>query len=160
MSARVALPGTSTDTTVWTEADVDSLPGGAIGLVQVTSSQTGITSITDLSGLSVTVTANASRMIRVTGHFAVQKNTNAGLVKALIRESSTTLSLFGDNIMGNGSDVNSRATAEGSVILTPSAGSHTYKLSLSSATTDVDMSAAAGDPGPAFLLVEDISPSF
>ncbi len=159
MSARVALPGTSTDTTVWTEADVDSLPGGWIGYVEVTSSQTGITSITDLSGLSVAVTVNASRRIRVTGHGTVQKNTNNGLVKLLIRESSTTLGLIIDNIMGNTSDVNSRMTGEGSVVLTPSAGTHTYKLSLSSATADADLSAASGDPGPAWLLVEDIGPA-
>ncbi len=155
MTTRVALPGTSTNTTVWTEADINTLPGGWLGYVEVTSTQSGISSITDLTSLTLTVTVNASRRIRVTGHITCLQNTGTASVKGRIRESSTTLQMFMDDTLTSGE----RRTKEGSVVLTPTAGSHTYKLSLETSSNTIDMVAAAADPGPAFLLIDDIGPA-
>ena len=152
MATRTALPGTSTNGTVWSEADINSLPGGWIGYLEVTATQSGISSITDLSGLSITVTVNSNRYIRVTGHITVLQNTGGAAAKARIREGSTTLQMFMDDSLATGE----RRTKEGSVILTPTAGSHTYKLSLETGANTIDMVAASADPGPAFILVEDI----
>lgn len=154
MSTRTALPGTSTDGTVWTENDVNQLPGGWLGYVEITSSSSTFTSLSDISGLSVTVTVNSNRAIRITAHAAVSKTTNNGFIKGFIREGSTTLDLFMDDTIVSGG----RALAEAStVILGPTGGSHTYKISMQAENADGQISASSTQK--AWLLVEDIGPS-
>lgn len=126
--------------------------GGTLGYAQATVSQTGITNLTvDLTGLSVAVTVGTGRRIRISAE-VIEWTRTAGTVTFVllgINEGATVLTLktIGINNNYNG------ATA--SVILTPSAGSHTYKLT---GRTDVGgtvtMSATA--TAPAYILVEDI----
>lgn len=128
------------------------LAASTLGYAQVTANQTGIgTTVTDLTGLSVTVTVTASRRIRVTGYIPVQQQTNGRLVTAYVREGSTTLN---DYLLAIDGTASLFGTIPAAVVLTPSAGSHTYKLSLATSGDTVNMIAASGRP--AFILVEDI----
>lgn len=99
-----------------------------LGYAQTTSDQTGITSITDLTNLSVAVTVpSGGRRLCIHGH-AVVNGSAANLCDLYVREGSTTLNTVRAPMNGTGGwavgmDVFYSATGI-------SAGAHTYKLSL------------------------------
>lgn len=135
-----------------TRAAFGAAPGGTLGHAQVTAVQGPITAEVDLTGLTVTVNLPASRRIKITG-MALFNSTVAGdEVRLLIKEGTTTLQTAIHAL----STASAFESLHGSVVLTPSAGSHTYKLSgvRNSGTGTVNMTAAATIP--AFILVEDI----
>lgn len=137
---------------VYTAANHAKHAKGWIGYNEVTASQTGITSATDLTGLSVTVTLPASRRIKVTGQATVTRTVADGQVLGRIQEGASALGVFAyHNALTEHSG--------GEVILTPSSGSHTYKLTLErqTGTGTVGIAPAAGNA--AFILVEDIGPA-
>lgn len=136
---------------VLTAANLSRLPGGWIGYNEVTADQVGIgTTITDLTGLAVTVTVGTSRRIRVTSRVQVKQNTSAGTPVVYIREGASILQSNSIAV----SAANFIAVFETSVVLTPTPGSHAYKLSALTSANTVDSQAAAANP--AFILVEDI----
>lgn len=61
MTTRTAYPGTESVGDVLTKANFDKVPGGWIGVVQVTSNQGSITTLTDLTSLTLTVTYQTGR---------------------------------------------------------------------------------------------------
>jgi len=154
VSVRTGYPGTTSSGDVFHSSDVTKLPGGWIGYVEKTVNQTGISSITDITSLSVTVTVGTNRSILVTGHFGAFDVTSNCFVKGYIREGGTTLGVFVDDNLLAGQ----RGSGEGSVFLQTTAGSHTYKLSLSCSAGTVDLDCTANDPGSSFLLVQDLGP--
>lgn len=103
-----------------------------LGYASVTSDQTGITSITDLTSLSNAVTVPAgSRSILIHGHVHLNGSA-ANLAELSIRESSTVLRKVRRPMNGSGGwtqavDIFARLTGV-------STGAHTYKLSLALAT--------------------------
>lgn len=123
--------------------------GGKLGYTPKTTTQTGITTETDLTSLSATVTVPTGRLIRVTG-YVYQFARTAGTVtytELFIHEGATrlgTLTIPIPNTYGGGLV---------STLITPSAGSHTYKLK---AATDGTVTMQASSIGPAYILVEDI----
>lgn len=129
------------------------LPKGAIGRA-VASASTVFTTETDATGLSVTVTVPAGRLIKVTVQAQVNNDANAGGLLGRIKEGATELNRFMaiSAIAGNGTTL-----AHGTWIGTPSAGSHTYKAT-------VEKSSGSGNATlignvstiPAFILVEDL----
>lgn len=125
-------------------------PGGTLGYAQAVASQLSIgTTITDLTSLSVAVTVGESRRIRVSFSVPAQQKTSAGLMEVRIMEGATQLQRHLEHA----------GTAEfrsmvNSVILTPTAGAHTYKLSAATSANTLDM--IAGATTPAYILVEDI----
>lgn len=139
--------------TTLTAANLDKYPGGWIGYAEVTANQTGISSVTDLTSLSVTVTVGTSRRIQVFGFARLTQQTSNGIITFSIRDgSSTTLSTY----LFTASTGNSTQGVV-SAVLTPSSGSNTYKLSLATTAGTVDMS--AGATFPAHILVCDLGPS-
>lgn len=126
---------------------------GNLGYAEITADQTGIgTSITDLTGLAVTVTVNSGERIKVTGYVPSFWNPSATMqLEFLIRESSTTLNNSRVPVTSGG---NNNGYGMVQWIGTPSAGSHTYKLSLKTSTGTVNV--AGGATNPAFILVEGI----
>ena len=109
---------------------------------------------TDLPDLIVTVTVPANRVLRVTGQAicSVQAATEG---QGWISEDGAHVGLWAD-LSQSGGAANIAAMQSGSVILTPTGGSHTYKLSgLNAGGTFVTGGVAAA---PAFILVEDIGP--
>lgn len=153
MPARTAYAGAAVAGEVLTAANVNKLPGGWIGYNQVTANQLtiGLTA-TDLTGLSVAVTVGTSRRIRISASAAVQQRTSAALAELDIYEGATRLQRFPTSIPAELYDV-----LTPSVVLTPTAGSHTYKLTMLTSSGTVDMLAAAD--WPAFILVEDLGPA-
>jgi hypothetical protein len=154
LSNRTAFPGTSTTGITHTAAHDNDLPGGWIGYVQVVADQTGITTETDLTGLSQAVTVNTSRRIKISGEISYSCSSGTGnRARLKIKESTTVLQdrLFGPTT--NGSD-----TAHISVVLTPTAASHTYKLSLAAQDAG-NANLLATSTNPAYLLIEDVGPA-
>lgn len=122
------------------------------GYVEVTANQTGIAASTDLTSLTITFTAGASRRYKVTGvaHFAYNAGTVSGLQLQIKDGGGTVKQRAWGTSLVSGQTVTLTATA----VLVPGAGSVTYKLTCLPTSGTVDLIAAATDP--AFILVEDI----
>lgn len=124
-----------------------------LGYAQVTADQVSISALVDLTNLSVAVTVGSSRRVKITAQARVNNDGTAGTVLGYIRESTTVLNLFAANsVIASGFTL-----AKGECVLTPSAGAHTYKLSMEKAgagTFTVDADATF----PPFILVEDVGP--
>lgn len=121
-----------------------------LGYAQVTANQAGISAEVDLTSLTATVTVPASSRIKITGYCTVSNDGTAGRSTLYIKEGATKLQLF--------SALNAVAASLASLIGTytvvPSAGAHTYKLSMETNAGTSEMSASATNP--AFILVENI----
>jgi hypothetical protein len=126
------------------------VPAGTLGYAAVTASQTGITTITDLTGLSVTVTVVSGRRIEVRGYVRVAQNTSNGLNTLSIREGTTVLAQANESITAG-----SYHQYNMSVILQPTAGVHTYTLSLATTAGTTDLT-SSGSTDPAYVVAEDI----
>ena len=150
MPVRTAYAGAAVSGEVLTAANVNKLPGGWIGYAEVTANQTGITAVTDLTGLSVAVTVGTSRRLRVTGFIHIG-NVAGSSISFAIKEGATTL----QDAVAN-SVAGAVWTMAVHTVLTPTAGAHTYKLTLAGSSA-TDMLAAT--TYPAFILVEDIGPA-
>lgn len=122
---------------------------------------------TDLTSLTVTVTIPANRVLRVTGQ-AVFDNVNDGagglnyILEGWVNEDGTDIGHFGYLGLQVASATTSSAALiqSGSIIITPAAGTHTYKLVGKTGSTGTGTSAIGGlSASPAFILVEDIGPT-
>lgn len=157
MPSRTVYSGTATTGLTHTAAHDNSYSGGWYGRATATASQTTIGSTeVDLTSLSVTVTANASRLIKITGHIPAIENTVAdGRFVLSIYESTTQL---GEAVVCIPRTGASFASCTVFAFLTPSAGSHTYKLrgkSDQGGTATLNNTATA----VAFIEVVDLGPS-
>jgi hypothetical protein len=133
-------------------SQLNGAAGGWIGYAQVVAQQSSITSVVDLTGLSVTVTVGASRRLLITGYVQLAQQASSGLAEMDIYEGSTQLARTYVNVAASGF-----AVVLASVVLTPSTGAHTYKLrALTSAGSLV---INAEPPNPAYILVQDIGPA-
>lgn len=154
MASRVAYPGTAV-AGVLSVANVNNLPGGWIGYAQITAdSATFSTTVTDIAGLSQAVTVNASRRIKITLSASVNTDT-LDACDFFIREGSTALR--GVRFVWGNTSASSYVHFH--VVLTPTAGSHTYKISGSTANVGTDVKILAGTDNPASILIEDIGPA-
>lgn len=128
-------------------------PLGILGITESLANQGPITTINDL--ISVTVTVAASRRIKITGQGSVYGTTQYDHFRGRIREGSTDLGRWFDaTIPSDGRNV----LENGFCILTPSAGEHTYKLSLE---RHLGIGTASIIPNAAdklIILVEDLGP--
>lgn len=168
MPSRTAYAGTALTGDVYTAANHARMPGGWIGYAEVTADQAlqdadsgGLK--TDLTGLSIAVTVGATRRIRVTGSavFAIDDPLANPSLIAYIQEGATILAPFAVWDLNAASGLifdRASLSFERSVILTPSAGAHTYKLT-AWATAGADMILDASAAQPAYILVEDLGPA-
>lgn len=169
MASRTGVPGTTDPGEIWTSANVDSLPGGCLDYVEKTSDQTIEDADTggveeDLSGLSSTVTINPDRRIRITGSGTVAVDDPTGIMLAYgrIMEGATPLGHWCKVALlppsGTPLAAGAEVKAEGSVVLTPTPGAHTYKMTLfADGGTDLLLKASATDA--AWIMVEDVGPA-
>lgn len=137
--------------TTWFHGPVASDFNGVLSYAQVVADQGAITTSTDLTGLTTTVTVGDNRRIKVTGHVA-QWNRAAGTVSFVqlrLLEGATLLQYILD------SSNNNFAGSHFSAILTPTPGSHTYKLQ---ANCDGTITLIASATNPAYIMVEDLGP--
>jgi hypothetical protein len=136
------------------------MPWGIVDYVQITAGTASFTTIADLAGLTSTKTYTANRRILIAGYLPrVQNVTTANIAAHIfIREGSTKLAsahVFEGPITSNGGGQHCNI----SVVITPTAASHTYVISGerdSGADTHIigDSSTA-----PAWLRIEDIGPN-
>ncbi len=109
----------------------------------------------DLTSLTATVTVGTDRRIRVVGFIGVAVDTVSDTTATLhIRESSTSLQLARNRPVGN----TRQAVLQAVWVGAPSAGSHTYKLSLEREVGTGTLTMHAASTNPCFILVEDIGP--
>lgn len=121
------------------------------GYAPATANQTGITTTpVDLTSLTVTVTTVAGRRYKITAQCAYA-------------ETVATVSIVNTTILQDGVQVGNirlgdpaaqAETSHGFAIITPAAGSHTFKLQGSTNAGTVSLVATATEP--AFILIEDI----
>jgi hypothetical protein len=125
---------------------------GTLGYAQVVASQASITTEADLTSLAVTVDVASGRRIRITHGMNVFSSVGTDLLRIFIKEGATQLQTSEIRLASTQSVT---MPCKG-VILTPSAGSHTYKLTAQRAVGTGNMTMEASAGGPAWLLVEDI----
>lgn len=137
---------------VLTSTDMNLMPRGKLGYAEVSADQTGITSETDLTSLTVTFTPGTSRQVRVTGVILVQSDTTGDEATLRIKEGATVLARGIQQAAQSPRSVTIYAHA----IVSPTAASHTYKLSLERNQGSGTLNLAAASTYKATLLVEDI----
>lgn len=135
---------------VLTADQMNRLPWGVIGVAQVTSPQTGITAVADVTGLTITWTASSSRIYKISFHILVQKVSAAGLVWLRLTDSSnvqkaSSLQTLSAADYGQGSLVYYETGLSGSV---------TRKVRAEASAGSVTADAAANTP--MVFMVEDI----
>lgn len=131
------------------------MPWGVLGYVAVTTSQTGITTITDLTSLTLTVTLTANRYVRTSLYIPQAANTNAN------NNNACYITDGSNNIKQISTFTIDAANGAGPIpvflIETTTAGSFTRKAR--AACTGGAMSIAASGTQPNYLMIEDIGPS-
>jgi hypothetical protein len=128
-----------------------STSSAVLGYAEVTASQAGIATEVDLTGLAVTVNVPAGRRIRITGYTLFSRTVGDGTVSLRIREGATQIHQTDEASYGTDA-----ATAQVVAILAPTAGTHTYKLTMQRPTGSGTVAAVASSIYPAYILVEDI----
>lgn len=128
--------------------------GQLLALARVSTNQTGITALTDVTGLSVTVNVPAGRTLMVTGRLQVYNASGNGDMYI--------------PIMGDGAEVGRLAYLTGTVagywyevngaaIVTPTAGTHTYKIQAQKYSGGGSMETSSSSSQPGYIVVEDIT---
>ena len=142
---------------VLTAAQQNRFPRGVMALATTTTgSQSGVSTVVDITGMSVTFTAVASRNYKVSYHiYGVPTVTNA-CFSVNLQQGATIKQIS----IANGGVASVGATLNGLFVGTFSAGSTTLKLTgaLTVSSTGTFTFAPAGVL-PYFLLVEDIGPA-
>jgi hypothetical protein len=129
-----------------------TLPLGKLGYAEITGNQGSITTEVALTGLTKTVTVGSGRSVRITASVNVAPSDTTTGAKLRIKEGTTTLRQLGMPRQ----DAAVVDTIEGSIVVDPSAGDHTYHLTLEADRSGGGSLTAYGNPGPSFILVEDI----
>lgn len=130
----------------------DLLAWGKLGYAQVTAPQAGISATVDLTGLTTTVTVGTDRTIEITAQCILSNTAEGTEHQFYISEGATFL----QGSIQSGSN-GAYLTHNSSVVLTPTAGAHTYKLRAAGVGSTCNMQASATTP--AFILVKDIGPA-
>lgn len=123
----------------------------ALGYAEVSANQTSITTVVDLTSLSVTVTVpTGGRRIKITGYARVGNSSSDVINNIYIFEGSTQLQAGSALTRSNSGSATITAIWSG----TPTSGSHTYKLRAD--TGGGSMSVFASATATAFILAEAI----
>lgn len=135
--------------TGWLNGNINDRPLGVLAYAEVTTGQGPITTVTQLTGLSITINVNPGRYIRLSATAQVTWAASSSGV-GRFRESSTNLGRWARH---TGTEATTYVH-HGAVILSPSAGEHTYNLSLEASAGSGTMQSDASVP--AFIMAEDI----
>lgn len=156
MATRTSSIGTFNNGDILSEAHLDALPAGWLGWIERTSDQGSITSEVDVSGVTLAVTLNASRRIKISA-FGQHAATNTDSVAQLtIKEGSTVIAY--DRSPTTFTSLSYNNAMNPWKIITPSAGAHTYKLTVQRLVGTGTVTLVADTDRPVTLLVEDLGP--
>lgn len=152
MATRTAFDATAGS--VLTATNLDKHAGGWIGYVQVTANQTSITSLVDITSLTLTVTALASRYHKTTMFLGSLASTvSADSVNAHITDGSNVDKQIAGVTLGA---AGAGATMIVQVVETGWSGSTTRKGRIERAAGTGTITLGAAATQPAFLLIEDM----
>jgi len=132
---------------------LNNYPFGLVGYAENTSlAQTGITTVTDITGLSVTFTGVAGRRYRVEGYLLLQSTVSGDTVNLIIRNSANT------SLQQSIYHLESNASAYfcTSTLVMAATGATTIKLSMQRQAGTGTMTANGGGTFPAQLVITDI----
>jgi hypothetical protein len=136
----------------------NGVAGGWIGYLPRTSDQGGITTEAAISGVTVTVTVNTSRRLKVTGYTSGMTGTNVDTVGQLtVKQDGVAIAYARVPTWAASLSYNPPAVAI--AIVTPSAGSHTYALFAQRVVGTGSVTVAADTDRATFILVEDLGPA-
>ncbi len=141
---------------VLTATNVARLAGGWIGYAEQTGDQGAITTEVDLTSLTVTVTVGTGRRIRISARTLVVSTVANDIAALNIKEGAAQLQTGRTGAL-SGTAVSVGISAD--VILTPTAGAHTYKLAMARETGTGTLTNKAAATAPAFIAVEDLGPA-
>lgn len=156
MVSRTSNVGLFNTGDVLTEAHVDSLPAGWLGYIEDVTGQGSITTEATLTGLSITVTLNASRRIEVRMKAAVQSTVAGDSCTYRIKEGATVIVAYPQPIPAAGGP--GQQGVEFSRTITPGSGSHTYTASLQRTSGSGTLTHVADAAFVSFLRVLDVGP--
>lgn len=140
---------------VLTAAQLDAMPGGWIGYLVSTSNQTGITTETNITGLSgLTVTLEANRLYRVTTEFTIEAATKNE--RAIVKiYKGTDLQVQRPIAFPAYPDLEARTMAHVSRLFTSTAGDFEFRVSMQREFIAA-LSVQANSNAPAILSIEDL----
>jgi hypothetical protein len=138
-------------------ANTTSLPRGLAAYAQATASQASVTTVVDLTSLSVTFTALAGRYYLIEAFATVHSSSGGDVCGLIIANSANTVLAQGFAV----SNTNAVGTALNvSLRVTPGAGSITYKLrGLRAAGSVGNLTYQPDATTPSFIMVTDIGPA-
>jgi len=153
--AVAAYVNSSLETVTTHNSDIALLPKGKVsgGYVQVTANQGSITTIVDLTSLTVTFTALASRYYKITGYGQLQSTVANDTAILTIADGAGT-QLQQTNVVLPVANASEALMTQ--IAIQPGAGSKTYKLRAARNTGTGTITFAAGATFPGFILIEDI----
>lgn len=143
--------------TALTAANLDRYPGGWIGYAESNAVQSLISSVQDLTSLSVTVTVGTARRIRVTAEVGFNCS-NAGAVAGLqiVNGAGTICQQRNVHIPYTTSPAVCTALY---VVSSPPSGANTWKLRAGLALGSGTIATDGSSTSPAMIVVEDIGPA-
>lgn len=139
------------------------LQGKRLGSATITSNQSGITSIADITSLSVAVTAVAGQRLRIAGNVrmsAAQSSGSSSATRGLVTiwRDSTQIGAIGDVAGMTTSAQALQNVGAGFVLDTPGAGSFTYKVRGQAIGTGASLTIEASSTAPSSVAVYDDGP--
>jgi hypothetical protein len=139
---------------ILTAAQQNNFPRGVMGyVVSAAGNVTLTTSVADVTGLTLTFTAEANRGYKVSFNFTVQKDGTAGLAIFYVTDGANTINFEVIDTMA----ASEYTIVSGSYILTGlTAGSKTYKMRAFVTATTATLLRSADNK--AIFTIEDIGP--
>lgn len=128
---------------------------GEVAYAEVTSNQTGITTIVDITGLTVTFTRPAGRRLKVTMTFPIQASAAGTRIDGIVADGANT-------ILKLQSLTNATANLSDAMVVihrfTSTGASQTIKGRVQRGSGTGTILVAASGSSPADILIEDIGP--
>lgn len=140
---------------ILTAAQMNNLPWGSAGYASSTTLNQNVTTLTDITGLSVTFTAVAGRIYRVDGYVMMNSTEGTNPAVLSIRNGATALQQSTLNLQ----IANTNYMAAASYVGTFTAGSVTVKLSGARGAGSGTITAQSTSTYPAQIIVTDIGAS-
>lgn len=133
-----------------------NMPWGILGYVQVTANQTPITTVTDLTSLTLAVTYVANRRICIKAMAVLDSTVGTDVMRLYITDgANTVLTLIQHDPIAN----NLGRTFYGEVYATPGAGATTYKLRAERFSGTGTLTMECASTFPAYIAIVDEGPN-
>lgn len=148
-------PSSPTTNDLWLDIDESAGTGlsSILAYAEVTTAQNGVTTEVDVTGLTVNISVPSGRRIRITASDQVKSSVANDTARISIFEGATQLQDARISVPVAGTT----ETIHCEVILSPPAGSHTYKVTIARVAGTGLIDSNPAPTRPAYILVEDIT---